>query len=1824
MSLDLGTLSAKVRVDASGVSSELGKVKRDLNDVKKEADKVSSTKLRVSPEGEDKLKSASKSAQQLGSDLEKASQSGARLRVGEQPAQELDKAASAGRGLGEVLVGLGNVAPLVGLAAAGAGVAGAFQEALKLGNEFTNQLNTVRAVSGATEGQLAAVSQRARELGKDTSLANTSASDAALAMSELAKGGFEVDQAMAAAKGTLQLAAAAQIDAGTAATIQAQALNSFGLEADYAAKAADVLANAANASTAEMTDIAAGLQQSGAVAHQFGLSIEDTAAALGMFANAGITGSDAGTLLKTALLAVTDQGKPAQQAIEELGLTIYDANGKFVGMHSLMAQLGDAAGRMTDEQYQAATATLFGSDAMRLAGIAATDGSSGFDQMRAAVDRAGAAADVAAAKTQGLPGAIAAVQNNAEELALTLYDQFSPALEAGLTHLAGGLDLLGPAIEGVGGAMRAIPGPVFTAMLAAAATKMLDLNTRMTSGIGAINGYANTVRTQFMSALGTVRTSSAEASSLLRQRRADLAATAAAERSYAATVGSAHASALATSRAMDAEWRGRLTGMQTAAVAFAGGTRGALEVGFNGIKTAAGGLMGFLGGPWGLAFTAAAGVVSHLANKHMEAKQAEEQHQQQQGLLKDSLDQTTGAITAQTNELQRKKAEEEGWLDTARQLGVSSEDVVSAMNGNEAAMRRVRTATDEATRSVIEGSAKWQESKDRYAEAGVSLDLLTSAVNGNKDAQQELASIMGSDGDLNYWASAVDDATESARGLRDGVTGAADDVAKMQDALKADQINNMANVANQTREAFYQLGDSIKSVPDDKSIIVTSMAPEVREQFRQLGAEVEEGANGEVKLTFPDGMNIMAMLDQIGAKATTMPDGRVNLSDNTPEVKQRLIDLGLAKDINGQLVMTDNLSEVMNKQMELGAVVRDPLNGELKVNDNIGFVRTALAELGVQTRNLPAGSVRIADDTPKVRGALTQLGIQTTTLPGGHVAITDTTAQNLLALQDLGVKTQSLPPGHVAITDTTPENMARLNELGIKTTTLPNGQVIISDNANETANHVKSTLAPERVNTFSDHTVNIVRRITDIFTRSREDRDGGVYDGAQRAVAFADGGTTRALEQAYAGPRKEPAHVATITPPGTYRVHGESETGGEAYIPLAESKRDRSTRILNTVAQRFGYNLVTNEGQAVALANGAILPGPAVAEKLRYMDGTPYIFGGWSRAGVDCSGAVSLGVNAALGLDEWDSRTATAGEGDWLRNKGFQPGKGQSGDIRVAFLNGGPGGGHTAMQLDDGTYIESGGNTGGGFTIGKKAGPLEGRGFTDFYHLSGAQPLDPGVGLEYFDKLDGAVGALAKRATKAAGDFDDTTPASTEPKRELNGGAGPLLKDGSVLELVAALHSARTGTPMDDDVVSWGQAIGLYSELADKDAAKLEKTQGKGVDKLTKSIASDTEKLDAKRADLPLAEEDLRIATMKRDETYGSEKATDSQKAAADQRVAKAEDKVNTLKAEIEQLEQKMRDQQEELARIRGDVLTPTGGLDKIGGTSGNRYADEIIKEGRRRGISDRGVQIALATALVESGLKMYANPQDPESMQLPHDAVGYDHDSVGLFQQRNNGAWGTTADRMDPARSAGMFYDVLDDADYNQGDPGAHAQRVQRSAFPGRYAEKMGEAQQLLERYNNMPSITAMANGGFLGNARQASINEGSAVLWAEAGPEAYIPLSSNKREQSLEIWAETGKRLGVDVLSMLNLIGAGLPGLLQGKINISGGQSTSLSALGLNMEALAYRGQRGAQDAVQNAVGAVFNGPVQINDPKQYLQGQLDNAAQQLGNAMRSVMLR
>ncbi|MEQ3835312.1 phage tail tape measure protein [Lawsonella clevelandensis] len=346
------------------------------------------------------------------------------------------KAAQKNAVFGKSLKGVAASAALTARSMAGglgfAGVGMALKGVVQAGMEFETNLNTMQAVSGATASQMRNVKQAARELGTDSSFVSTSAADAALAMAELAKAGMNADQSMAAARGTLQLAEAAQISGAEAATIQANALNAFGLEASQAGYVSDVLANAANKSSAEMKDIADGMQQTAAVARSYGVSIDDTAAALAVLANNGIKGSDAGTLMKRTLQQLANPSKQVQGALQELGVEAFDAQGNFKGMAYVMGALQDASKSMSREAYVTATNVAFGSDAARFAGIAAKEGAEGFIKMQKGINQAGAAAKLAKSRAKGLPGAWSQVKNAVEDFGLVVYD----AVDKPLTYAA--------------------------------------------------------------------------------------------------------------------------------------------------------------------------------------------------------------------------------------------------------------------------------------------------------------------------------------------------------------------------------------------------------------------------------------------------------------------------------------------------------------------------------------------------------------------------------------------------------------------------------------------------------------------------------------------------------------------------------------------------------------------------------------------------------------------------------------------------------------------------------------------------------------------------------------------------------------------------------------------------------------------------------------------------------------------------------------------------------------------------------------------------------------------------------------------------------------------------------------------------------------------------------------------------------------------------------------------------------------------------------------------------------------------------------------------
>jgi murein DD-endopeptidase MepM/ murein hydrolase activator NlpD len=116
-------------------------------------------------------------------------------------------------------------------------------------------------------------------------------------------------------------------------------------------------------------------------------------------------------------------------------------------------------------------------------------------------------------------------------------------------------------------------------------------------------------------------------------------------------------------------------------------------------------------------------------------------------------------------------------------------------------------------------------------------------------------------------------------------------------------------------------------------------------------------------------------------------------------------------------------------------------------------------------------------------------------------------------------------------------------------------------------------------------------------------------------------------------------------------------------------------------------------------------------------------------------------------------------------------------------------------------------------------------------------------------------------------------------------------------------------------------------------------------------------------------------------------------------------------------------------------------------------HAITIWETASKRDLPEQAAVVALATAMQESTIKVLANPAIPESYDLPHDGEGSDHDSIGIYQQRPH--WGPVEVLMDPAGSAGLFYDALERVDGWEDLPvTVAAQEVQVSGFPDAYAD--------------------------------------------------------------------------------------------------------------------------------------------------------------------------
>lgn len=281
---------------------------------------------------------------------------------------------------------------------------GVFKSAAQSVAQFDQGLAGVRALGGEYAANIDALAEAALKAG--TAFGFT-ANESLTAIDALARAGLTTEQIIGGGlEGALTLAAAGGIELADAAETAASALTQFGLAGEDVPRVADALVGGANAAQGGVDELRAALNQSGLVAAQFGLSLEETVGALTTFASAGLLGSDAGTSFRSMLLRLAKPTEDSKKAMEQYGLELFDAQGNFVGVEEAANQLQKGLGGLTEETRLSALATIFGQDAIRAANVLYEQGAEGVSKFTSEVSKSGEAQRVAAEQTNTLTGSL--------------------------------------------------------------------------------------------------------------------------------------------------------------------------------------------------------------------------------------------------------------------------------------------------------------------------------------------------------------------------------------------------------------------------------------------------------------------------------------------------------------------------------------------------------------------------------------------------------------------------------------------------------------------------------------------------------------------------------------------------------------------------------------------------------------------------------------------------------------------------------------------------------------------------------------------------------------------------------------------------------------------------------------------------------------------------------------------------------------------------------------------------------------------------------------------------------------------------------------------------------------------------------------------------------------------------------------------------------------------------------------------------------------------------------------------------------------------------
>ena len=308
------------------------------------------------------------------------------------------------------------------------------KETLTVGMNFEQGMAQVSAVSGATGDELDALTAKAKEMGAKTKF---SATESAEAFNYMAMAGWETEDMINGIEGVMSLAAASGEDLATTSDIVTDALTAMGYSAGDSGHLADVMAAASSNANTNVGLMGKTFQYAAPIVGALGYSMEDTAVAIGLMANAGIKGDKAGTALRAVLTRLSAPPKDCAEALDHLGISLKDSEGNMKSLDEVMADLRSRFSTFNETQKTAYAKAIAGQNAMSGLLAIVNAAPADYDKLTNAVrESEGAAASMADTMNDTVEGQLTLLKSQIEGVQIQIYERLVPAMKDGIDKIS--------------------------------------------------------------------------------------------------------------------------------------------------------------------------------------------------------------------------------------------------------------------------------------------------------------------------------------------------------------------------------------------------------------------------------------------------------------------------------------------------------------------------------------------------------------------------------------------------------------------------------------------------------------------------------------------------------------------------------------------------------------------------------------------------------------------------------------------------------------------------------------------------------------------------------------------------------------------------------------------------------------------------------------------------------------------------------------------------------------------------------------------------------------------------------------------------------------------------------------------------------------------------------------------------------------------------------------------------------------------------------------------------------------------------------------------